>query len=263
MEKENFDVDYILDKMASRLEVENTLTLGCYLLSLDQRAASNLIANARYSVSSWSGLTLFASCRNRSNSCPGIISILSFNKFTNSLKSSSESEDFAMISSLCSSNSINKNSGAISWSLSENIRSHVLLLAIIAKNRTLASTTSNILRSHFNPGYSSLYRSCNPLFIFLPSSRASFSVNALLDAMDFNLANFEACSRIASLATFDQSINDVLSISCFKSSGITTFISAIPIACNYIDHVCINNLSSGAINIAYQVNLVGMGGAAC
>ena len=167
------------------------------------------------------------------------------------------------ISEIQVKNSINKNSGAISWSRSENIRSQVSPLAIIAEKRTLASTTSNILRSHFNPGYSSLYRSCNPLFIFLPSSRASFSVNALLDAMDFNLANFEACSRIASLATFDQSINDVLSISCFKSSGITTFNSAILIACNYIDHVCINNLSSGAANIAYQVNLVGMGGAAC
>ncbi len=199
-----------------RSAVVNTSISDCSLkcLSLDQIEQLNLSAVAKYCMSSGSGQIESDCLRNDSISGLDINDSL-FLKIKSTLESScSERCVFDNISDLYFSNSINKNSGAISSSLSERNNSAVFEFLISAENKMLASTTSCIYCSE-----DALNFLDNSLFSFLPNSNASSSVKSLSLVNSCNTFNCDAFRSIACLATADQFMICNSSIVFFNSSG--------------------------------------------
>src|SRR3989344_3697217 len=199
--------------------VDTTLTSSCFLssLSFDQSAQACFNATAKYSTSFGSGDIFFAFVRNCLNSENGTKCTLEEINETANSKSFLERPDFLLISGSCFRSSSPKNSGAKSISSSENNNSCVFPpKEMSAEKKMLASITNSI---QCDPGCSFLKRSCMDLLIFLPSSKASFSVNLDLAVMDFKIANWATLSRMAARATSDQFISLNSSISRFRSSG--------------------------------------------
>ncbi len=213
-------------------DVDNTLTSFCdlSLLSLDHSGQLNFNAKAKYSESFGSGDIALAFGRADSYSIEGMMMILDRMADKTIFSSTSEHPVFSFNKGRYLSISSNKNSGETNSKSFENKSSRVTPSEEIkAANNIFASMTA------FMPDqapYFCMCRSCIPFLIFLPRSKASFSVNLDLAVMAFKIANWLTFSRMAALATSDQFISLNSSISRFKSSGtdkVIVGISAPPI----------------------------------
>ena len=93
----------------------------------------------------------------------------------------------------------------------------------------------------FNHSSISSYRLAKDSLISSDNSTAFSSLNSLLDTILFNRASLSNFSLINLLTANDQSVSETCSTSRFKSSGITTFNSAISITHNNVGHDYLNN----------------------
>src|SRR3989344_1744070 len=211
-------------KNSTSSSVVNTLTKDCFLKcgSLDQIGHLSIDNDkARYSVSSISSINEPALSMNFSNFDLLTTLMVPSNLSTRKSISFTGKDEINSILGLCFLNSSNKNSGANKSSLSENNRLFVTPLPINPVNSILASTSSSMNGAiYFNPGYSFLYLSCNPLLTALPNSSAPFSVILDLATIELNSLYSAAFSDIAFRAISDQFNSGMASISSFNSLGI-------------------------------------------
>ncbi|MFH1637959.1 MAG: LamG-like jellyroll fold domain-containing protein, partial [Candidatus Woesearchaeota archaeon] len=228
--------------------VLNTSTTDCSSKcgSLDQMGVLlSAKDNARYSVSSLSGIRDLACSRNFSNLSFGIDSILVFSFPNNSSSSSDESPEIFSILDLCFSNSSNKYSGEYNLTKSEKIMPLVTPLPIRPQKKMVASITSSTYNSS---GYIFLYLLCNDLFTSLPNLKASSSVILDLDTIFLNLSNASALfssSSNSSLASSDQFTHGKLFNSALTSSDRVNV--AVPIYSLPSFFNCSNFLSSSSL----------------
>ena len=205
--------------------VVNIFTIDCSLKcgSFDQIGhLSNASDNAKYSVSLGSGINAFAFSRNFSNfDFSTTFKVISSLSISNSISFTCKDEADSILD-LCSLNSSNKNSGVNNSSLSEKSNVLVTPLPINPVNKTVASTINFKGGIYFNPGYSFLYLSCNPLLTSLPNSSASFSVSLDFATIDLNILYSATFSDMAFLAISDQFNSGNDSISDFNSFGIAS-----------------------------------------
>jgi DNA-directed RNA polymerase subunit RPC12/RpoP len=225
-------------KYLTSSSVVNTLTNDCCLKSgsLDQIGILlNANDNARYSVSSLSEIRELACLRNFSNLPFGIDSILFFNFLNNLSSSSDESPEILSILDLCFSNSSDKYSGEYNFTIPENMISFVTPVPINPVNNTVASIINSI---YCNSGYNFLYLLCKDLFIFLPSSNASFSVNLDLDTIllnsskSFCSSNFFIDSSLASSDQFTQGTDLILALNSSDTDKVIDAIYISPLLTN-------------------------------
>ena len=207
-------------------EVENTLTLSCFLsnLSLDQIAQPNFNANAKYCVSSWSGAINPAS----------FLKSLYSNTGTNSTKNGSidlyNSKipililAFNISSSKCLFNSSNAYLGEYN-SKSDLVNNFLVNESFLKKeNNIFISTTNNIYDTSFKN------LSCIDFLASLPNLMQSSSVSSEFSRILSNFlsnASLLTLSDKNSLVTSDQFISGNPSIFFFKSSGIDNVIFGI------------------------------------
>ena len=189
--------------------VVNTSTTDCSLKckSFDQMGILlNANDNARYSVSSLSGISELACLRNFSNNSFGTDVIFSF-KFSQSIFNSlNDNLDNTFILDLCFSNSSIKYWGEYNSTDSEKIISLVTPVPINPVNKTVASMT-NFNLIYCNSGYNSLYLLCIDDLTLFANSFAFISVNLDLETIFLNCSNvslFFFCSINSSLAISDQ-----------------------------------------------------------
>lgn len=231
---------FFVFRNSTNSSVVNTCTSDCSLKcgSFDQIGhLFNARDNAKYYVSSGSEISVLANSRLSLNISSSTIFICENTNSINALKSSSLSDDLAIISSLCSLSSSFRNSGENHSIPSLNNMFDEELLPINTENRAVASITNNI---HFLSLYNFSYLSCNDLFTFLPSSNASFSVSLDLDTIDLNNLYSFISLEMALLAISDQFNSGRESISDLSSFGIANVSVGIlhsPLAVNASNYV--------------------------
>ena len=201
--------------------VLNTSASDCFLKcsSLDQIGIALESANAKYDVSSLSGIDEFVCLRKDSNDFSGTNDILSLINLSNSSTSSEDKELNFRILGLCSFNSSSNCFGEYSFNSFKNKIFLVMPNPVNPVNIIPASMTSSI---YFNDGYDFFNLSCIDLLTFLANSSASFSVSLDLETNSWNLSYPSVSSTLlanASLATSDQLITLNASIFFFNSSG--------------------------------------------
>src|SRR3989338_919639 len=200
-------------------EVVSTLTFDCILkaFSSDQIAQFDFNANAKYSISFECGEISLASEILSMKSSSGINLILNFIILIKLSKSSCENPDLNLISSRLFSSSASILNGVKKSVASEkniHIAAELNFLPIITEKTRFASIINLILELIYAMPFSSSSLEM-PLETFFPNSKASFSVNLLLDAnassrafcnsFDLESRNSNAFAFIASSATLDQS----------------------------------------------------------
>ena len=198
-------------------DVEKTLTADCCFnaLSSDQREIFFDKASAIKGVSSECATNDLAFSLRDSNIVEGTIFILEKRMSISKSNSSSGILDLMIISSLCARVSFIISSGENKDSSREQISSLDFPEKINAEIRQLVSITNSIFSYH----PFSWYFFHMDFLIFLPISKASFSVSLDLAVTELRIFNWNTLSRIASLAISDQFMNLDLSISVFKSDG--------------------------------------------
>lgn len=145
-----------------------------------------------------------------------------------SSNSPSESLERIFISKRLFLISIERCSGAIkSINLACSLRANTsnALPFVIDVERTELASIINTIRNSIT--YDSRYLLAKALFIFLPNSSASFSVNFDFAMIDFSLISRRTSSLIYFFITGGQSISGNSNILCSISSGISIFISPI------------------------------------
>ena len=194
----------------------NTLTTDCFSFSglpFYHKGISRARQSARNGESSLSGENSSASLRKGAMYSFCTSFILERKIAMSSLYLFSSNTDFFMISSLCSSSSRISPSGEYSIKSGFNNRYLDTEFFTMVEKTMLVSITSSIYTSF-------LYTfSHMPLFTFLPSTKASSSVNMLSDAMDSSSSSSAPAFLIASPAMPAQSIEACLRIKLLRSSG--------------------------------------------
>src|SRR3989338_2403502 len=232
--------------------VVNTCTFDCSLKcgSFDHIGhLSKAKDNARYSVSSGSEISLLASFRNFSYLGNGNGLIVFFNLINSSSNSAEESPERILILDLCSSTSLNKDSGQCSLTDFKKIISFVTPVPIMPVNTTVASTTNSI---YLNSGCNFLSFLYIPALTSLASRIASSSVNLDLETILLNSSksSFNFSRSIASsLETSDQFIQGNFSIFAFNSSGTVNDTFAI-----YNSPLCFMNFSNSSKYLTFFSN---------
>lgn len=220
--------------------VVNTCATDCFLKcgSFDQIGhLFNARDSAKYSVSSGSEIRLLASLRNSSYSDRGRVIIFALNLLNKNSKSLEGSLEINFILDLCSSTSLNRDSGQYNLIDSKNIMSFVTPLPVRPVNSIVASTINPIYLSSGCSFLSFLYM---PAFTSLANFNASFSVSLDLDTIDLNNLYSFISLEIALLAISDQfnsgkeSISD---LSSFGTANVNVGIFNPPLAVNASNYV--------------------------